>query len=430
MSFQQPFAGRLLEGGTPRSMIPWVAPSCALTVTTTFSAHTVLHKNHGASSTSWSDVTAAVNNFAANDVPIFDATNPTYDAWMIALEAGDDLGSIDFLLGASGVYAGTAAATIKYRDTSGTWQTVSGGTVDFRTTGVKSVPVALQFDAVGEFDDPRDPTAARIRGLIVTFSGVSAVMTAPLASRLWIKRAATAVKNYLDFTDMLTSTAPYQAVQVMPRNGDLTLFCFAAPFSRMRAMLERARDASWESDLVYSQGGGVFAVIPTGNQIDIGSAGTGNELFTSATLNSNLFDVFDMPNEWATDTIIANGNDHTGFWVGWRYTADGALPQLAMLITALYAQQYASGATGVRAGETASYTSFNAVFDETVSFATRIVVANDRTGQRISVEIPPNTNITAPQVISFPVQPTDEILMDVLSGDTVVGVADGYIKLA
>lgn len=429
--FISPQASRLPSApATIRGTIPWVFPTKALSGVLTNTSTDVLHGSVDASGNiTYSNITTQANNFTADDVPLFDGVNPSSDRLCIAIGANDNLASIDLYISRAGVYTGTANATIKYRNSSDTWITVNAGTIDLRTTGVKEITSIINYDQIGFTDNPLDQTLPQMKCVFVFFTGITAVTTAPLASRVWIKRQTGSNILYTNFTSLALGTfAPYMSLSVLPRMNDITIFSFDAPFSVLRTTITRSRTSSWATELIYSKSDGTFGVIPTSNVIKLQSslsANGGDELFTSTTTATVLYDTFNIPSDWASITIDGT----LGYWMGWRYTANGASPELTLLAT-IEAQIYSGASTGVRAGETTTYTSFDSVFDQTSPSATTLVVVNDRTKQRISATIPANTSIATPQTTSFSVQNEDEILIQVLTSDPLVTPADGYIKLS
>lgn len=428
MPFITTQAGRISateNNGVLRSSIPLVDPVKAVTVALSVASTRVLHGNDDGTGIKYTDISTAVNDFATNDVPLFDTTNPNNDRLCIALAVADDIEQVAILLGQAGVYTGQLQVATQYkRESDKTWITSAYVNANFTTTGMKDIAVDIKYSDIAFTDDLIDPAGAVAQKcLYVLFRGITAVTTAPLASRLWLHRKHTAVKAYTDFTALVQGTYTGTAtLQLLPHQGDVSLVGFAKPFAKMHAVITRARASAWQSELVYLKADGTVTVLPNANILSTPSALSGDELWTRPA--GTYVDVFIPPDDWGATTV----DGVAGYYFGWRYTADATSPEL-VLQAKIQAQIFNTSALGMSTGETATYTKFEANVNETSPSATTLLIANDITGVSVTVTIPANQN-TAESVISLPVTPTTQLLQQVLSSHALVTPADILTKLS
>lgn len=428
MSFITTQAGRVSateNNGVLRSTIPLVDPIKAVSVAQSVASARVLHGNDDGTDIKYTDISTAVNDFAANDVPLFDTTNPEKDLLCIALAVADDIEDVTILLGQAGVYTGQLQVATQYKRASdNVWVTSAYVNANFASTGIKDILVNIGYADIAFTDDLINPSVeAPKKCLNVLFRGISAVTTAPLASRIWLRRKATASKVYTDFTAMVQGTfTGTETLQILPHNGDESLVGFAKPFAKIHSIITRSRISTWQTELIYLTASGERKVIPAANILSTSSALSGDELWTRPA--GTYIDVFIPPDDWGA-TII---DGVSAFYFGWRYTLDAVSPGL-VLQAKIQAQIFNTAAIGMTTGETATYTKFEANANESSPSATTLCIANDITGKSVTVTIPANAN-SAEATISLPVTPTTQLLQQVLVSDNLVTLADILIRLS
>lgn len=232
----------------------------------------------------WSNVTTAANNDAAGDVSLFDATNPTADRMCIDMSPGDAINGISLLVStAAAGLTGAPAAIVRYKGTDNTWKTAQAVVTPLLTsTGLKKISfTAISYDDVAPTDDLLNPVSnPQARCLFVEFSGISAVTTAPLFSRVFKSILPSAGARGLNLTAITSQGAnpDFSAAQdsVLPVAGDLSLFGFDEKPVRLFPTIYRPSDAAHAKEWCYSRAAD-FVAMPAGSMGDqsalLGTAG-------------------------------------------------------------------------------------------------------------------------------------------------------------
>lgn len=423
-----PSADRISVGAL-NATLP-VAVSTAMLTTAASPANALLLFGDNTSGVvQWTDQTAAANSGADNDTVVF---NSTGDQYFVELAANDILESLDWFVTTAGVYTGTVTATVAYRDLSGVLQQQTGLVMPSLTsTGLKRLMLAAPIDvaSVGLADDPRDPTATRVKALFVKFLGITAMTTPPLAQRFWKRRTASAPKAVTDVTAVVGTgdKTPFAAFTVLPLSGDLSLMGTDAKSAAAFTTITRSRSAALASELVYSKGAGQFGTIPLDDLTITSGINGSDELWTAPI--GNYVDTWMPPADWVKDTITAGAVTHNKYWLGWRYTADAAAPVLALTVELRNVLLAGSGSRGVPSLENATYTKFEMLTRTACPSAVWLVVSNKRTEQTVSIKLAANTTYaTVP--VSFPVLVGDDVIMQVVKSDPLFHAADGMIRLS
>lgn len=237
MALTIPFANALGPTNGPAGdgviygVAPQVAPVTALSQVHLVPFTKVYRGNaDAAGAVTFSNVTTAANNDAVGDVSLFDAVNPTADRLCIELSAGDTINGISLLISTAAVLTGTPVADVYYRTASG-WQSAAAIVTPLLTsTGLKKISfTAIGYDDISPIDDLIDArNGAQLRCLFVQFSGITAVTTAPLFSRVFKNIQNTAGHKSENSTSLVAQGASpdFSGAQasVLPITGDLTLF--------------------------------------------------------------------------------------------------------------------------------------------------------------------------------------------------------------
>lgn len=424
--------------GCLHSVLPVVAPSSAISSALGSSGSKVYHGDADSSGNiSYHNITTAANNETSDDVMLFDSTNPSKDVLCVEMVTGDKIESIDLYQTRAAVITGTLTAKVWYKSITGSWvDVIPISTPLLTTTGLKRVPFAsIDVAQIALTDDLIDPrNNVQMRCLFLSFDGVTGVTTSPLFSRVFKRRTSDAPKIITNFTNLLNQgSSPdftaWTALNIMPLNGDVSLIGFNAPLSKLQARIVRARYAAWATDLIYSRANGTFEQWPSAN-VTLGSASTGNELWTSAILNTWLEDQFIPPADWATASITdKDGVVHNKYWLGWRYTADADSPR-PLLLASVQGQPFiGTGVAGILVQVTETLTKIEFFARETSPSESRFVIANSRTGVSASVTLAANLSRQSVS-ISIPVQVGDSVVIQQLTGHSLVNLADGFILLS
>lgn len=313
MSLLIPFADALVppladrsHTGALHSVVPLALTAAGASTAASVANAGLLFGDASGSSISWSDISTAANSQFDNDTSV---VNSNGDILMVPLIAGDEIVSLDWFISTAGVFTGTLQASLSYRNAAGTLVQLPAQTMpSLASTGVKRLvfPSAIKYEDVGEIDDPRDATATRQRYLIVKYSGLTAVTTAPLAQRFWKRRSATAAKVVTDFTGLLTAVdkTPFAGANTIALAGDVTLTGMPEKFCTGFVTFTRGRDAVLATELVYSKGNGVFQTFPAAD-LHVLSGLAGNDELWQGTPGSYV-DAWIPPLDWAQDTLVVS----------------------------------------------------------------------------------------------------------------------------
>lgn len=436
MSLIIPFANALQlptsdrsEAGGLHSTLPMLQPVAATSTAVSAANSGLLFGDNASGQIAWKDISTDANSQTAGDTPIF---NSDGDKYYIPFTTGDQIESLDWYVSTAGAYAGSVMANLAYYNAAGTLVTLAPiAAPTFSSIGVKRLmlPAVINFADVGEMNDPQDGTAAKRRYLMLRWSGITAVTTAPMASLFWKRKVVGANPTITDFTPLLNlvDKTPFNALNTLALAGDLTLSGLGSKFAALFPTFTRARVAGLNTELVYSKGGGVFGVFPAAD-ISIASGSAGNDELWQGTPGSYV-DILMPQSDWAKDTITIGNTAHNLYWLGWRTVVDAGLPTLVPLITLHFASLTDTAATGIRADETAVYTNLEFFSRETSADETWVAIANKRTEQVVFAKLPANaeTSLTA---INFPVVEGDTVVVQVTRGGQFFNVADGFVRLS
>jgi hypothetical protein len=435
MSLQIPFANQLIptkadlsDSGGIHSTIPFANPDAVMSSALVPANTRVLIGDDISGIMAWADYTAASNNFTIDDFPIYTGQNSIY---CIALEPGDDIESFDWYETDIGSYTLTAGSiTVFYRNAAGALVEQTGIAVpDMQSTGIHRLMLTtpIQYDNVGEMDDPIDPSLIRRRFVFYKFVGVTGVYTTgPNASLFWKRRTATATRIYSDVTAAVNATdkTPYTSILALSKIGDRLLFGFDCRTPVLVSDISRAIGASSSAiKWIYSKGGGVFGDFAA-DDIHIMSSNVGTTV--PFTKTGQYVDCFVPPSDFAVDTIGAYSNL---FWIGVEHTADGTAPTVIGLYTIKGMCITDAAAAGVRAGEAATYTLAEIFVQTSSASSSMLFFGNKTTGRTGIIKIPANAE-KASSVISIQSALVDEIVFALLHGDVLLNVADGFIRLS
>jgi hypothetical protein len=434
-----PHSGPASDGAL-HSVLPRIAPPVFLSSAVGAVGTKVYRGNADAQSNiAWADVTTAAGNFTADDVAVFDTTNPTHDLLAIAVSSTESLESIDFYQTTAGDFDGTAVAHVYYQNTSGAWVDATNiGTPDLSSTGIKRVTFDLVAgSAIGLSNDLLEPRAnPQLRFIFVRFAGVTTVRTAPLFSRIWKRHMPADTRVFINITALANQGespdfSAYQ-YQILPLHGDVSFTGFDFPWAKSYVRIVRSREETFRTELIYSKGNGTYGVIDPANIVTNSSVDHEQEILTAAATDPVTWveDILTPPSDWAPNTIVDNhAVSFTKYWMGWRYIADGAAPALVANVSFEAQPLGGSDVVGVTATEAATYIRAE-IFDRSVSPSeSRFLIANARTGKSVTLIVPSNA-AAAVSTISLPVESGDEIVLQQLTGDATTNIADGFIKLS
>lgn len=338
--FVIPFANQIGPTSGPATdgvifgTLPRVVPVTALSRVHLVPFTKVLRGNADASSNvTWSNVTTAANDDTAGDVSLFDTVNPTADRLCIELSSGDKIDGISFLVSTAAVLTGTVAAIVRYKGTDNAWKTASAVvTPSLTSTGLKKVGfTAISYDDVALTDDLLNPIAnPQMRCLFVEFSGITAVTTAPLFTRVWKNLDHSVVHKAANFTALISQgNAPdFSAAQatILPVANDLTLFGFDERPLRLFPSIYRPSNTGHVKEWVYSRASD-FAAVPAANINDQSTrleAALAAQNVASHNLTSTLASA-----AWGSSgvgsTTSLNGDGYVEFKVGATATLGGMI---------------------------------------------------------------------------------------------------------
>lgn len=275
-----PFANRLGPNSGPAGdgvvfgVIPRIAPVTALSQVHLSPFTKILRGNADAlGAITYSNVTTAANNDTAGDVSLFDTVNPTVDRLCIELSPNDEINGVSFLVSIAAVLTGAPVADVFYRTVAGWASAAAIVTPALTSTGLKKIGfTAVKYADISPIDDLIDPrNGTQMRCLFVQFSGITAVTTAPLFTRIWKNIVHGADHKSANFTALTAQGASpdfstAQAV-ILPITNDLTLFGFDEKPVRLFPTIYRPSDAAHLKEWVYSTAAG-FVALPAANLSD------------------------------------------------------------------------------------------------------------------------------------------------------------------
>lgn len=275
--------------GVIHGVLPRVAPVSALSQVHLAPMTQVFRGNAATDgSITYTDVTDEANDDVAGDVSIFDTANPTQDILCVELEPGDVVSGISLLISTAAVIAGTPVADIRYRTTTGWANAVGVVTPSLTSIGLKKVTflksaspdVELGYNDITPIDHLIDPfTQPQMRCVFLRFTGITAVTTAPLFTRVWKNISHDTEHKSLDFTSLVAQGAnpDFSGAQdtILPVDEDLTLFGWDEKPVRLFPTIYRPGDVAHVKEWVYSKADGSFAALPVADITDPSTLFTG-----------------------------------------------------------------------------------------------------------------------------------------------------------
>lgn len=267
----------------------------------------------------FSNVTTAANSEAVGDVSLFDTVNPTADRLCIELSTGDELNGVSLLVSTAAVLTGTPVADVYYRTATGWASAGAIVTPSLTSSGLKKIGFTeVKYSDISPIDDLIDPrNGAQMRCLFVQFSGITAVTTAPLFSRVFKNIQHTAGHKSANLTALLAQGAnPNFATaqaSVLPVANDLTLFGFDEKPVRLFPTIYRPGDVSHAREWVYSTTA-EFTALPAANLSDPSA-----RLEAALALNPVAHQLINLTSTLATGTWGSSGIASTETLVGDGY---------------------------------------------------------------------------------------------------------------
>lgn len=265
-----------LGDGVIFGSLPQVAPVTALSLDHLRVFSKVFRGNaDAAGSLTWSEVTAAANNDAAGDVSLFDTVNPIADRLAVELSDGDEVDGVSFLVSTAAALSGTPVADVFYRTTTGWASAVGIVTPSFTSTGLKrltflksqSPDTPIRYSDIAPVDHVIDPrNQPQMRCLFIQFSGITAVTTAPLFTRVWKTIRHSASHKAKNLTGLIAQEVNpvFSSAQAatLPLQNDLLLFGFDERPVRLFPTIHRPANSAHTTEWVYSKSDGTVAAIP------------------------------------------------------------------------------------------------------------------------------------------------------------------------
>lgn len=136
------------------------------------------------------------------------------------------------------------------------------------------------------------------------------------------------------------------------------------------------------------------------------------------------------PADWAKlSQLDTNGDAHSRYWLGLRTTADATGPLAPELLTLRGQPMQGTGAQGIPAPETKTYTRATVVARDPSPSESRLLIINATTGVSAEVVVPANSSI-ATSVISLPVTLGDAILLAQVAGHATINLGDGAVLVS
>lgn len=407
--------------GEIKSELSFVAPTVVISSALSPAGSLFLQGDVVNSTMVWTDRTEAANSHTINDVPLF---NGNGDSYIISFSEGDDIESIDFYVSTAGVYTGTPVFSITYRNASNDLIQGNITAPDMSTEGIKRVmyPGGIQYDDLGFIDDPRSISRDRIKGVLVTVSGFASVTTAPVASMVWKRRYSASPQSVSNITDLITAVdkTPWLNTQLLPLEGTRSLFGFTSKTAVLLSEIERSRPSGWDTKLIYSAGDGLYADCPSEN-LTITSASTGDELMTEEA--GSYIDTIIPPEDWRSESL---GDSDPLYWFGWEYTSDAEQPELISLVTLSIVP---FEGTGIACDENKTLTKVELFLTEGPTVNTTFLVINKRT-QQVESFTALVSEKSSVFTTSIEVLVGDELLFQIISGDSSLGIYDGFIRIS
>lgn len=418
------------------SQLEYKRPLYAYTSSIAKPVGTVLRGNSdGNGGVTYEDITAALSSAGGASATVFDDVDPTSDRVIIEIDSTDQLSGVGLYLSTAGVYTGTAACIINYKNAAGVWTTL-----DCTLTGSLDVTgmADITFDTISGSDialqdsylDPINGTP--VRSIVLQFTGISAVTTAPVVDMIYklyndTDKAITDADSFCvdDIADM---PAVYDTMEVISHTNDMTMFCVEKPFALLKTTLERER-LTPDAELVYSKADGTFGTLQIISMTSDSVARPEQWLTEDPGASPAVFvDIIVPPTDWGEQAITFDGEDyeHTGYWFGIRYTASSAAPALAFLAAFKCAQF--SGSVGVEATETIAEARVLLNVRETSTSDSIFAAINLTTGKCCVLALLANAT-SAESVFTLGITKGDYIAIQQLSGSETSVVSDGFFTL-
>lgn len=418
--------------GCLHSRLAYANPTAALTSTIAMPVGNVFRGNaDAAGGITYEDITTPLSAASGTDATLFDDENPTMDELWIDVDQDDSIVGFGIYITTPGVYTGTAACEVRYKNTSGVWVTadcdISGqldsvGMVYISFPVVLGSSLALQDALIDPVNNPQS------RRFLIKFNGITAVTTAPVVDML-VKTVST--EQLIDLIDYIADDvdsipAAYDALSLFTHAGDRSLFGFSERFSLLKITIKRER-VTPDANLIYSKADGTFGVIQALklNSADAGRSGQWLTVDPGAS-PVDYVDVFSPPSDWGKQTISVNGSSYRGYFIGLEYTAGSDAPELAMLIS-MKAGEFV-GVDGVECKQQISNADVSVLVRNPSTSECVFAIANITTGTYGLLTLPADEyNATVGTSLSFAVG--DKIAIQQISGDEVSVPSDGFFTI-
>lgn len=428
-----PSNGRDSDGAL-HSRLSYNKPTHAYSASIATAATGVMRGNSdGNGGMTYEDISAALGSIGGTETTLFDDVDPTGDEIWIEIDDADVISGFGLYITTAGVYTGTAACEVKYKNTSGEWVTAACalseqldaiGIVYVTFDSVNGGSVALQ-DAL--IDPSVNPTSRRF---MLRFSGITGVTTAPVIDMVF-KMSGSGEHILTDSDSYAVDTvaeipALYDTLNILSHVGDRTMFCFDKPFALLKTTIEKER-LTPDAKMVYSKADGTFGDL-TMLAMNSDSAARAGQYATIDPGASPVeyIDILTPPADWAEQTITIGGEEKTGYWIGIEYTSESTAPVLAMLI-ALQAAEF-KGTEGVECNET--------IVDANVSLYVRSASTADSTFAIINLTKSTYALLTLPAdtyqasvETALDISIGDKVAIQQLTGSEVSVPSDGFFTI-
>lgn len=385
---------------------------------------------------SYSDVTTALSIIGGSAVSLFDTVNPTADELWIDIQNTETIDGFCLYVTTAGVYTGTAHCDVRYRNTSGQWTIVDCTlSSQFNTVGMKYINfgTSINGSTVALADALINPvTNPQLRRILIKFTDITAVTTAPLFDRLSrllpaASRVLTGLNSYL-VDDVNNIPASFDTLEILPMVGDRTMFCFNMPFAKTKINLKRARITA-NAKVVYSKGNNQYGDI-TFLEMNSDSDTRVNQWLTLAPATTvEATDTIMPPTDWAQQTINLGGTDYTGYWIGLEYTADDSAPLLAMLLTLKAGMWIEAEIDGETASESIAATKFSIHLRDGVDAETKYLLVHITSKKYVVLTLPANGTY-AETAINMGMTKGDKLILQQLTGSETSVPTDGHFTIA
>lgn len=418
--------------GCIHSRLSYTLPFAAITSTVASSVGNVFRGNADASGAiTYEDVTADLSGVGTSETTIFDTVNPTMDELWIEVDEGDSIDGFGMYITTAGVYTGTATCEVRYKDTTGVWQSADCAiSAQLNAVGMVYItfPTVLG-SALAIQDGLIDPVnSAQSRRFLIKFNGITAVTTAPIVDML-VKTVTselyTDISNYIA-DDVANIPSAYDTLSLLTHVGDKSLFCFEKRFALMKIQIERERTTS-EANIVYSKSDGTLGIISTMQLQTEDTARVGQWLTIDPGASPVYYvDIITPPSDWGQQTITIGETTHTGYFIGLQYTESGSSPKLSMLVT-LQAATF-SGIEGIEVNTEITNATIGINVRGTSDTASTFVVANLTTGEYSVITLLAE-QYSADEQTTLAFSVGDKVAIQQLTGSETSVPSDGFFTI-